>query len=200
MLRIYPDHKPSMFHYATMSKGEIEILRKIKNVIRLGHVQAVESAALVLANGTVALPPDTVCIDCTASAVERRPTVPIFNGGSITLQMVRIPQPAFSAALVAYVEAHYDDDVAQNKLCAPVPLPDDLKSYLPATITSMMNQFAWGQDKALRTWIHNSRLDGFGKMMTSVDPQDLEKMAILEKFKTSAKAAIGNMPRLMAGT
>lgn len=24
MLRIYPDHKPSMFHYATMSKGEIE--------------------------------------------------------------------------------------------------------------------------------------------------------------------------------
>ncbi|MGB4115410.1 MAG: NAD(P)-binding protein [Polaromonas sp.] len=199
MLRIYPDHKPSMFHYATMSKGEIEILRKIKNVIRLGHVQAVEPDALVLANGTVALPPDTVCIDCTASAVERRPTVPIFNGGSITLQMVRIPQPAFSAALVAYVEAHYDDDAAKNKLCMPVPLPDDLKSYLPATMTSMMNQFAWGQDKTLRTWIHNSRLDGFGKVMASVDQQDLEKMAILEKFKTCAKAAIGNMPRLMAG-
>ena len=112
--------------------------------------------------------------------------------------MVRIPQPAFSAALVAYVEAHYDGDAAKNKLCLPLPLPDDLRSYLPTTLVSMMNQFAWGQDKALRNWIHNSRLDGFGKTMASVDPTDLEKMAILEKFKTNAKAAAGNIPRLMA--
>ena len=199
MLRIYPDHKPGMFHYATMSKGEIEILRKIKNVIRLGHVHAVEHGALVLAQGRVTLPEGTVCIDCTASAVERRPTLPIFYGNKITLQMVRIPQPAFSAALVAYVEAHYEDDAAKNKLCQPVPLPDDLRSYLPTTLASMMNQFAWGQDKALRSWIHNSRLDGFGKVIASVNPADVEKMAILEKFKTYAKAAAGNIPKLMAG-
>ena len=197
MLRIYPDHKPSMFHYATMSKGEIDILRKITQVIRLGHVQAVERDALQLVQGRANLPPDTVCIDCTASAVERRPAVPIFQDNKLTLQMVRIPQPAFSAALVAYVEAHYADDAAKNKLCVPVPLPDDLKSYPRSTLVSMMNQFAWGQDKALRAWIHNSRLDGFGKVMASVDQQDLEKMAILEKFKTYAKAAIGNMPKLM---
>ena len=198
MLRIYPDHKPSMFHYATMSKGEIDILRKINNVIRMGHVKAVERDALQLAQGRVALPVDTVCIDCTASAVEKRPTLPIFQGDKLTLQIVRIPQPAFSAALVAYVEAHYEDDAAKNKLCAPVPFPDDLKSYPLSTMASMMNQFAWGQDKALRAWIHNSRLDGFGKVIAAVDQQDLEKMAILEKFKTCAKAAIGNMPKLMA--
>lgn len=198
MLRIYPDHKPSMFHYATMSKGEIEILRTITHVIRLGHVQAVERSALQLVQGRVELPANTVCIDCTASAVEKRPLVPMFQGDKITLQMVRIPQPAFSAALVAYVEAHYDDDATKNKLCAPVPLPDELKSYPRSTMVSMMNQFAWGQDKALRSWIHNSRLDGFGKVIASVDQQDLEKMAILERFKTYAKAAIGNMPKLMA--
>ena len=198
MLRIYPDHKPGMFHYATMSKGEIEILRKIKKVIRMGHVQSVAHDALVLAQGSVALPEGTVCIDCTASAVERRPALPIFNGSNITLQMVRIPQPAFSAALVAYVEAHYDSDAAKNKLCLPVPLPDDLQSYLPTTLASMMNQFAWGQDKALRSWIHNSRLDGFGKVMASVDPADLEKLAILEKFKNYARAAAGNISKLMA--
>ncbi len=197
MLRIYPDHKPSMFHYATMSKGEIEILRTITHVIRLGHVQAIERGALQLAQGRVELPADTVCIDCTASAVDKRPTVPIFQGDKIILQMVRIPQPAFSAALVAHVEVHYDDDTTKNRLCAPVPLPDELKSYPRSTMVSMMNQFAWGQDKALRSWIHNSRLDGFGKVIASVDQQDLEKMAILEKFKTYAKAAIGNMPKLM---
>ena len=198
MLRIYPDHKPSMFHYATMSKGEIEILRKITNVIRLGHVQAVERDALVMTQGSATLPTDTVCIDCTASAVEKRPVLPIFQGDKLTLQMVRIPQPAFSAALVAYVEAHYEDDAAKNKLCVPVPLPDDLHSYLPATMTSMMNQFAWGQDKALRNWIHNSRLDGFGKVIAAVDPQDTQKMAILERFKASTKAAVANIPLLMA--
>ena len=69
MLRIDLDHQPSMFHYATMSMGEIEILRKIKNVIRLGHVHAVGRDALQLAQGSAALGPDTVCIDCTASAV-----------------------------------------------------------------------------------------------------------------------------------
>jgi hypothetical protein len=198
MLRIYPDHKPGMFHYATMSKGEIEVLRKIKNVIRLGHVQSVEHGALQLAQGRVALPADTVCIDCTASAVEKRPTVPMFQGDKIILQMVRIPQPAFSAALVAYVEAHYEDDGTKNKLCAPVPLPDGLESYPRSTMVSMMNQFAWGQDKALRAWIHNSRLDGFGKVIAAVDPTDGEKMAILEKFKINAKGAMGNLPKLMA--
>ena len=200
MLRIYPDHKPSMFHYATMSKGEVKVLRKIKTVIRMGHVQAVERSALLLAQGRVVLPEGTLCIDCTASAVERRPTLPIFNGDKLTLQMVRIPQPAFSAALVAYVEAHYEDDAAKNKLCMPVPLPDDLHSYLPATMTSMMNQFAWGQDKALRNWIHNSRLDGFGKVIAAVDPQDTQKMAILERFKASTKAAVANIPRLMTAS
>ena len=198
MLRIYPDHKPSMFHYATMSKDEVKVLRKIKTVIRMGHVHAVERSALLLAQGRVVLPEGTLCIDCTASAVERRPTLPIFNGDKLTLQMVRIPQPAFSAALVAYVEAHYEDDAAKNKLCMPVPLPDDLHSYLPATMTSMMNQFAWGQDKALRNWIHNSRLDGFGKVIAAVDPQDTQKMAILERFKASTKAAVANIPLLMA--
>ena len=198
MLRIFPDHQPSMFHYATMSKGEIKLLRKIKNVIRMGHVQAVERNGLQLAQGRVALPDGTVCIDCTASAVERRPSVPIFNGNILTLQMVRVPQPAFSAALTAYVETHGADDAAKNKLCIPVPLPDDLRSYLPATLTSMMNQFAWGQDKALRNWIHGSRLDGFGKVIAAIDPQDTPRMAILERFKSNAKAAIANIPRLMA--
>ena len=78
MMRVHPDPNPSIFHYATMSKGEVKVLRKIKNVIRMGH----------------------------GYAVERRPTLPIFNDDKLTLQMVLIPQPAFSAALVAYVEAH----------------------------------------------------------------------------------------------
>ena len=42
--------------------------------------------------------------------------MPIFQGNLITAQLVRVPQPAFSAALVAYVEANYEDDDTKNKL------------------------------------------------------------------------------------
>ncbi len=197
MLRIYPDHKPTMFHYATMSAGEIEVLRKIKNVIRRGHVQALDASTLTLAQGNVSLPTGTVCIDCTASAVQQRPLVPVFQGNKIVLQMVRIPAPTFSAALLAYVEAHYEDEAHKNMLCTPVPFPDLPASFPRSAMASMMNQFHWGQDKALRTWILNSRLDGFGKVIAGVDPLDLDKLAILNKFKTCAKAAVANMPNLI---
>jgi hypothetical protein len=197
MLRIFPDQKPSMFHYATISKGEVAVLRNIKNVIRKGHVLSIAPGQLVLAQGTVALPANTLYIDCTASAVEKRPTQKIFQGNKIVLQIVRMPAPTFSAALAAYVEAHYDDDVQKNRLCVPIPFPDKIEDYPRATMGSMMNQFQWGQDKVLRRWIRESRLDGFGKLMTGIDPQDTEKLAILEKFRTSAMAAMANIPKLM---
>lgn len=198
MLRIYPDHKPEMFHYATMSTGEVELLRQVRNVIRMGHVQAVESDGLVLDKGRVPTCPGTLYIDCTASAVQQRPAQPIFQPGKLVLQIVRAPFPTFSAALVAWVEAHLDDDQQKNRMCSVVPFPQNPAGYLAATLVSMMNQFQWSQDKALRAWMRNSRLDGFAGMVASVDPADAEKVAILTRLRTQAMAAMANAPQLMA--
>jgi NAD(P)-binding Rossmann-like domain len=198
MLRIYPDHKPSMFHYATMSKGEVQVLRRIKNVIRMGHVQAIAPNALVLDGGRVAIDAGTLCIDCTASAVEPRAMQPIFQPNKIVLQLVRAPLPTFSAAMIAYVEAHYDNDTQKNQLCGNVPFPETLAGYVRTMMANMMNQAQWSQDKTLRDWMRSSRLDGFGKVMASADRNDAEKMAILEKLRSMAMAAMGNMPKLLA--
>jgi beta-lactamase class D len=65
-------------------------------------------------------------------------------------------------------------------------------------MANMMNQAQWSQDKTLRDWMRNSRLDGFGKVMASADRNDPEKMAILEKLRNQAMAAMGNMPKLLA--
>jgi hypothetical protein len=92
-------------------------------------VQSIELGQVTLDEGNVNLPDNTLYIDCTASAVEKRPAVPIFQGDLITAQLVRVPQPAFSAALVAYVEANYEGDEAKNKLCATVPFPNNLDEY-----------------------------------------------------------------------
>jgi NAD(P)-binding Rossmann-like domain len=198
MLRIYPDQTPTMFHYATISTGEIEELRRITNVIRMGRVQAIEPDALNLDGGRVTMEPDTLYIDCTASAVEIRPAIPIFQDGHITPQLVRVPQPAFSAALVAYVEVHYDDDAKKNELCRTVPFPETLAHFIPCNIVNMMNQFTWSQDKTLSRWIRSSRLDGFGKVIAAVSPEDTEKIELLNKFRANAMAAMVNLQKLAA--
>jgi NAD(P)-binding Rossmann-like domain len=204
MLRIYPEHLPTMFHFATVSKGEIAMLQRIKNVIRLGRVQALEPANMVLDKGNVAMQADTLYIDCTASAVEPRAMPPIFDGKKIVLQLVRAPLPTFSAALIAYVEAHYPDDnggeVLKNKLCGNVPFPHSLADYPRTMAANMTNQMHWAQDKALRNWMREARLDGFGKLISNIAPNDTEKMAIMSGLRTQAMAAMANLPRLMAST
>lgn len=198
MLRIYPDQKPTMFHYATISTGEIAELRRITDVVRLGRVQSIGADTMVLDQGTVPVASDTLFIDCTASAVEIRPAVPVFQGPLITPQMVRMPQPAFSAALIAHIETHYSDDATKNALCRTVPFPATLSDYVPANIVNMMNQYAWGQDKALSRWIRDSRLDGFGKVIAAVAPDEHEKLALLGKLRSTAPAAIANLQKLAA--
>jgi hypothetical protein len=200
MLRIDRTQTPGMFHYATISEGEVEVLRKIKHVIRKGRVQAIERDALVLAEGREAMDPDTLYINCSASAVHMREGLPVFQPGRITPQLLRAPLVTFSAALCAYVEAHYDDDAQKNELCTPVPFPRNVAGYVQSTMASMANQMRWSQDKRLRSWLRESRLDGFGKMVAAVDPLDTEKMAILGAVREHSKAAMANANKLMAAS
>ncbi len=198
-LRIYTDQTPSMFHYATISTGEVAQLQRITQVIRMGRVHSIDGGGMTLAGGRVAIDAsDTLYIDCTASAVDPRPPIPIFDGDRITPQLVRVPQPAFSAALIAYVEAHYSDDAEKNALCRTVPFPHTLSDYPASNIANMMNQMAWMQNKDVGKWIRNARLDGFGKVIAAVSPDDAEKQAILGQFRNNAMAAMGNLHRLAA--
>jgi hypothetical protein len=198
MLRIFPDHTPTMFHFATVSKGEIAILQRIKNVIRMGHVQALEPTNMVLDKGNVAMEAGTLYIDCTASAVEKWQIQPIYQPNKIVLQVVRAPLPTFSAAVIAYVETHFESDEAKNKLCASVPFPRTLADYPRTVMVTMMNQMQWSQDKTLRNWMRDTRLDGFGKLMSNIAPNDAEKLAIMGNFRSQAMAAMANMPKLLS--
>jgi NAD(P)-binding Rossmann-like domain len=199
MLRIDRSQTPRMFHYATISEGEVELLRQIKHVIRLGRVRAIESDALVLDHGREAMDANTLYVDCTASAVEPRPMLPIFQENKIVLQLVRAPLVSFSAAMIAYVEAHYaDDDAKKNELCGNVPFPKEIVGFVESTLANMRNQMRWGQDKALRKWMHESRLDGFGKAVSSVAPTDTEKIKILGELRAYSVAAMANAPKLLA--
>lgn len=198
MLRIDPGHTPTMFHYATISTGEVELLRAITRVIRKGRVQAIGLNAMVMDQGEITMDTGTLYVDCTASALGYQTGGPVFQGDRILVQLLRAPLVALSAALTAYVEVHGADEVQKNQLCIPVPFPENLAGYARATHASMMNQFQWAQNKALRQWMRNSRLDGFGKMVAELDKGDTEKQAVMARLRSNSLAAIANMPNLSA--
>ena len=199
MLRIDPTQTPRMFHYATMAEGEVLALRQITQVIRKGRVLAIEPEALVLEQGRVAMPAGVLYIHCTASAVQPRRNPAIFQPGKIVPQLLRVPLISFSAAVCAYVEAHRADDAEKNALCTPAPFPKDLQGYITATLVSQANQQRWNQDKTLRDWMRQTRLDGFGRLTTQVDRNNAEKMAVLAELRQHIGPAVANAQRLLAG-
>ena len=198
MLRIDTAHEPTMFHYATLSEGEVALLRQVRQVVRMGRVRAIMAEHLVLEQGSHAMPRDTLYVHCSASAVRWKPPQPVFQPGLLVVQLLRAPLITFSASVCAYVEAHHADDAAKNALCAPVPFPSQPAGYIPAVLVSMGNHMRWSQDKALRGWIRDNRLDGFGRLVSQIAPDDTEKQAIVAELRQHIPVAFANGQRLMA--
>lgn len=132
MLRIDPEVTPEMFHYAVISEGEIALLRRITRVIRKGRVTRLAKGALHFGEAVHAVPEGALHIDCTARAVPFAAADnagPQFRGDTIVLQPVLVPLVTFSAALTAFLEAHWDDDATRNQLARTGALTDSPATY-----------------------------------------------------------------------
>ena len=199
MLRIDPSVMPTMYHSATISAGEVEALRCIKNVVRLGRVKRIERGIVVLEGGAVENTAEDLYVDCTASALGRRPTRPVFEDGRITIQTVRAALFCLSAASIAHVEARFDDDALKNRLCPPLALPDSCEDWLPMTLGELRLQKQWAEDPALRQWVSEHRLTGSNLRSKRTDrPLDPEAKAIRDRLSLATPRAIANLERLMA--
>ena len=197
-LRLDETVEPAFFHGATISVGELDQLKRIRNIVRLGRANSIEPGRIVLEKGEATAPVGALYVDCTASAIAPRPAKTIFEDGRITVQMVRFPQPAFSGAFIGFLEATMTDDAAKNALAAPIPLPDTIDDYLKALLPDMMNRFHCSRNAEIRAWINESRLDGYSKMGRDADPDDAAKMALLARIKAASPLAVQNVSRLAA--
>ena len=63
-----------------------------------------------------------------------------------------------------------------------------------------MNQYRWSQDKALRAWLRDNRLDGFSELTSGYDKEDAEKHAIMQRLRANMMPAMANLQKLMAMT
>ncbi len=200
MLRIDKTLRPTMFHFATISQGEINQLSRITNVIRQGRVVAVNRTGLTMQSGDqVPLPEQTLYVDCTASAVDfvSHEARPVFEPGAITIQALRAPNPCLSAAMIAYIEANYEDDEQRNQLSQPVPLPDNAEAWLKCMLGNMTNQAIWSGEPALSQWITACRVDGFATVIQNADTANPEHLKILEKLGQNVGPAMAKLQQLV---
>ncbi|MDP5071934.1 MAG: NAD(P)/FAD-dependent oxidoreductase, partial [Congregibacter sp.] len=170
---------------ATVTRAEIDKLRRINNVVSLGRVVSIEEDRInleqgFLNHGSLTHGPKTLFVDCTADGLARRPAEPVFAQGRITLQAIRTCQQVFSAAFIAHLALSEHDQAQKNQLCTPVPHPDSDTDYLRNMLADLVNGLAWQADPALMAWMKAARLDGFTSPAMSAEA-DAAHMQKLEK-------------------
>ncbi|BBY22625.1 NAD(P)/FAD-dependent oxidoreductase [Mycobacterium stomatepiae] len=190
LLRIDPAARPTMSRCATVTQAELDGLRRIGDVVRRGHLLAIEDDTMVLEGGARRMDEGALYIDCTADGAEKRPATAIFEPGRITLQSVRGCQQIFSASLISHVEAAYPDDATKNELCVPLPHPDTDLDWLRIALADYSNQLRWFDDPDLTAWLSSSRLDLFGHLVGQLLPPASTKPRVRDRLLGIAKSVL----------
>ncbi len=198
LMRIDPAVQPTAYHCAVVSPPELAQMRRISDIVRLGRLQAIEPTRLVLDHGILAADPDTLYIDCSASAIIRPPALPVFDGDRINLFFVRYCQPLFSAAVIAYVESHVGDIAEKNALCKPVLTPELPIDWLRMWLASLANGASWRQHAGLNAWLATCRLNGPVVLSRGVTPDDAPRMALLQQMVAKGGLAAAKLQVLLA--
>jgi hypothetical protein len=159
LVRIDPSWPATMFRGTMLSPRELDALRQITDVVRLGRVRRIEADRIVLERGETETGAEVLHIDCTALGLNNAPAVPIFQPRRIVLQQVRHLSPSFNAALVGFVEAHRDNDADKNRLCPPSRYPSS-----PTDWPRMMNRTwraegRWSMEPDVSAWVAEGRLN-----------------------------------------
>jgi hypothetical protein len=197
-MRIDPDVEPTTFRCAIVSRGELKLLQSITDVVRLGRVRAVEPTKIVLAGGALEAHPHTLYINCSASAIQPTPNVRVFEGDStINILMVRMCQPLFSAAVIAWVEAHIQGSDEKNLMCRPVRGPELPIDFVRMWATTLQNVARWSQHAELQKWLGQCRLNGQAVALKGVEITPLVK-ELLGRVREGAGLAGAKLPALIA--
>jgi cation diffusion facilitator CzcD-associated flavoprotein CzcO len=159
MLRIDPDVVPTMAKTPTLGTWELDLLRTIDNVVRMGHIRHVTRGEIVLDRGVVALADDALVVHCAASGLQYPPLVPLWGHDRIRLQTIRSGFPCFCAALAGYVEVTRDDDRERNRLCPPNVFGNSLTEWARMQVRGAIASATYGAEQDIAAWANDSMLN-----------------------------------------
>jgi hypothetical protein len=159
MLRIDRTLTPTMAKTPTLGGWELDLLRTIEHVVRLGHIKYVSSSEIELDGGSVPLPADSLIVHCAAEGLVYPPMVPLWGPDKIRLQTIRAGFPCFNAALAGLVEATRDDDRERNRLCPPNTLPDNPRNWAEMQVRGTRAMRSYGAEPDIAAWANSCALN-----------------------------------------
>ena len=152
MLRIDRAVMPTMAKTPTLADWELEQLRSIEHVGRLGHIVGVDGGKISLTVGSGAIPEYALVVHCAADGLKRPPRVPVWRPGAITLQPIRAGFPCFGAALIGYVEATREDDEEKNRLCPPSSYGNSMTEWAQMNVLGARAAMSFGSEPDIKAW------------------------------------------------
>ena len=194
MLRIDRSIQPTMLKGATASLGELDELRRIENVVRLGHVERIQLDAITLEQGSIPTSPDHVYIHCASAGLSDNPPKPIFADDNILLQPITRVSLSLSAGLIAFVEASERSTAEKNRLCRPNGWPHTPFDWTRHLLTGMRTEMEWQGAPDVQSWVEASRLNlvkGLDQHPDKVVVADLQS-----RFADSAVSCPGQARRV----
>jgi hypothetical protein len=194
MFRIDESVVPTMAKTPTLGAWELELLRRIERVVRMGHIRRVSDREIVLDGGSVALPPDSLIVHCAASGLRYPPVVPVWGDDAIRLQTIRAGFPCFCAALAGFVEATRDDDRERNRVCPPNSLSDDLASWARMQVRGTRATSAYGAEPDIAAWADGCALNP--ARITPAQRDDPEVRAAAARVASDAPRGLARLAEL----
>jgi NAD(P)-binding Rossmann-like domain len=194
LVRIDPAWPATMFRGTMLSGRELEALRQIKDVVRLGRVRRIEPGRIVLERGESQTGSDVLHVDCTALGLNPAPARPIFQPRRIVLQQVRHLSPSFNAGVIGFVEAHRDTDEEKNRLCPPNAYPSSIEDWPRMVSSTWRTEALWGSEPDLSAWVAQSRLNLLRALPDHIAEPSVQ--AAVERYLTHVGAAIERLTQL----
>lgn len=181
--------EPTMFKGSTMAPAEIERLREVTDVVRLGHVRAITGSSIDLNDGSVSTDPTEVFVDCTAEGVRAVDPKPLWEGDRLTLEFVTLGVVPWSAATVGYIEATRNDDAEKNRLCPPVSFNGQAADLMATVRMGLRGTGARGAEPDFAQWANGLRLNPAAGIADRPDDVALkESMAMIAANREQAMA------------
>jgi hypothetical protein len=191
MLRVDRQTVPTMAKAPTLGAWELDLLRTVERVVRLGRVRGVARGEMVLDAGTVALDPDALIVHCAASGLQNPPSVPIWGPDAIRLQTIRAGFPCFCAALAGYVEATRTDDRERNRLCPPNVYGDSLGEWARMQARGAVASRTYGAEPDIAAWANGTVLNP-----ARIDPAQRDDPALAAVARRLAEITPRGLVRL----
>ncbi len=193
MLRIDTSAMPTMAKAPTLGLWELDVLRTIEHVVRLGHVRYVTAEQIVLDGGTIPLTRNSLVVHCAASGLRYPPLVPVWQSDKIRLQTIRAGFPCFCAALTGFVEATRDDDRERNRLCPPNIFSDSPATWARMQVRGTVAMRTYGAEPDIAAWANRCDLNP-----ARIEPSQANEPAVQQAAARLAAIADRGLSRMAA--